>query len=291
MIRHAASRPELAGLVLAAGAGTRLRPLSDERPKPLCPVGFDALLDAAFVRVAEALGTQAGLAVNLCHGAAMIESHLAAGPWDRVRRSFEPTALGTAGAVAPLRSWLDGRGLLIVNGDTWCPAALHRFVEAWDGERIAVAVHGSPPMHGRSRVVASILPWADARTVQPVPAGLWELFWRDRLAAGSIQVAGVDGPFVDCATVADYLQANVAWLATGADEIIDGNAVHPTATVAAGAVVSRSVIGAGATVSGRLDRCVVWPGAHVGPDEELAEVVRTDSGRTFRADASVAAPR
>ena len=181
--------------------------------------------------------------------------------------------------------------MLIVNGDTWCPAALHGFVEAWDGERIAVAVHGSPPMHGRSRVVASILPWADARTVQPVPAGLWELFWRDRLAAGSIQVAGVDGPFVDCATVADYLQANLGWLATGSDGTVGGRAVHPTATVRAGAVVRRSVIGAGATVAGRIDRCVVWPGARVDPHEDLSEVVRTGSGRTFRADAPAPAPR
>lgn len=291
MNRRAALRSELAGLVLAAGAGTRLRPLSDERPKPLCPVGFDPLLDGALTRVAEALGADAGLAVNLCHGATMVDAHLAAGPWDRVHRSFEPVALGTAGAVAPLRGWLDGRGLLIVNGDTWCPAGLHGFVAAWDGERIAVAVHGSPPLHGRSPIVASILPWNDARGVQPVPAGLWERFWRDRLTADVIEVAGVAGPFVDCATVADYLQANLGWLATGSSGIAAGSAVHPTATVTAGAVVIGSVIGAGATVAGRVDRCVVWPGAQIGPDEDLSDIVRTDSGRTFKADASASAPR
>ncbi len=284
-------RPDLVGLVLAAGAGSRLRPLSEERPKPLCPVGFDVLLDGALARVAAALGPTAGLAVNLCYGAAKIEAHLAAGPWDRVHRSIEPIALGTAGAVGPLQPWLDGRGLLIVNGDTWCPAALRGFVDTWDGERVAVAVHGSPPLHGRSKIVASILPWDDARRVPPVAAGLWELFWRDRLAAHAVQVTGVAGPFVDCATVADYLQANLDWLASTSGGAAERSAVHPTATVSAGATLAQCVVGAGATVAGRVRRSVIWPGARVGPEENLTDCVRTESGRTISPAAAGRAPR
>ena len=48
-------RADLAALVLAAGAGTRLRPLTERRPKPLCPVGNLALLDLALARVFDAL--------------------------------------------------------------------------------------------------------------------------------------------------------------------------------------------------------------------------------------------
>jgi len=271
-----------------------MRPLSLLRPKPLCPVGFDTLLESALGRVAAALGPAARLAVNLCHGAEQIERFLASGRWhERVHRSVEAEALGTAGAVAPLRSWLDGRGLLIVNGDTWCPAGLDAFVEAWDGVRVAVAVSGPPPLHGRSGVVASILPWSDVREVPPRPAGLWELFWRDRLAAGELQSVGVDGPFVDCATVADYLRANLLWLAgtagTASTVGADGGLVarHDSAEIGRSARLRDVVIGAGAVVDGELTRCVVWPGARVEAGEVLADCVRTPDGQTISAGGSV----
>ena len=46
-----APRRDLVAVVLAAGAGTRLRPLTDERPKAMCPVGNVALVDHALARV------------------------------------------------------------------------------------------------------------------------------------------------------------------------------------------------------------------------------------------------
>jgi N-acetyl-alpha-D-muramate 1-phosphate uridylyltransferase len=59
-----------------------------------------------------------------------------------------------------------------------------------------------------------------------------------------------DAVAIDCGTPADYLAANLH--ASGGE----------------------SVVGAGATVLGRLERCVVWDGAYVGPGETLREVVR-----------------
>ena len=55
-------REDVAGVVLAAGAGTRLRPLTDERPKAMCPVGNVPLVDHALARVAPYAGS---LAVNV----------------------------------------------------------------------------------------------------------------------------------------------------------------------------------------------------------------------------------
>lgn len=232
------------------------------------------------------------LAVNLCHAAAMIEDHLRAGPFaDRVHRSFEPVALGTAGAVAPLRPWLDGRSVLIVNGDTWCPASLVPLVAAFvedGGRRITVAVAGPAPLHSRSRIVGSILPWSDVCRVPDSPAGLWELFWRDRLAAGELVSVGVEGAFVDCATPADYLRANLEALAATAGP--GGSLVHPAAVVTSTASVADSVIGPGAVVAGRIRRCVVWPGATVGADEDLVDCIRTDAGTTVSGVASARPP-
>ena len=61
-----------AGVVLAAGAGTRLRPLTDLRPKALCPVGGRPLVDLALDRLAAEVGGLGPqwLAVNAHHHAA-----------------------------------------------------------------------------------------------------------------------------------------------------------------------------------------------------------------------------
>lgn len=312
MTRPGRSVPELAALVLAAGAGRRLAPLSDLRPKPLCPVGNVALLDGALQRVTEALmasvragpaassetgpvGTaDLGIAVNLCNGRAQLEAHLDTSPWGQgVHRSFETIPLGTAGAVGGLRDWLDGRGLLIVNSDAWCPAPLTSLIQGWDGQRITVAVSGPGPLHARSGVVASILPWEDIVQVGPQPSGLWERFWRDRLAAGALVSVGVDAPFVDCGNPADYLRANLAAAVHGAGGEDRGGVVSlvdPSAFIGPEAVVEHSVVGAGTAIFGRIRRCVVWAGATVTAGEDLLDCVRTDAGITVRVEKQPPAP-
>ena len=262
-------------IVLAAGAGRRLAPLTDLRPKPLCPVGNRALLDLALERVAP-LG--APVAVNLHHGAATIRAHLVNGGRDDVHLSEEqPEALGTAGAVGALRGWLDGRDVVIVNADTWAPGDLTPFVTGWDRSHPSVLVHGADSFGPRVGVVASLLPWAEARRLEPVPTGLYEVVWRRCHEAGGLDAERHDGPFVDCGTPTDYLEANLA-----AAVLAGGPVIDPTATVIGdGAVVGRSVVGAGAVVEGRVEDSVVWPGARVGPDEVLMRSVRASAALTL----------
>src|SRR5262245_51261925 len=131
----------VAGVALGAGAGVRLRPLTLLRPKVLCPVGDRPLIDHAIARFhgpgsggAETAVTVADADVNVHHGRDLLESHLA-GRWPQIHISVEePEALGTAGALAALREWIDGRPVMVVNGDTWSPAPVASLLDGWDGD-------------------------------------------------------------------------------------------------------------------------------------------------------------
>jgi N-acetyl-alpha-D-muramate 1-phosphate uridylyltransferase len=234
---------ELAAVVLAAGAGTRLRPLTWLRPKALCPVDSVPLVDLALRRVE---GLTPSVAVNVHHGRQAMETHLAG----RVHVSIEePEALGTAGALGQLRDWIAGRPTLAVNVDAWHEADLHPFVAGWDRERVRVLVAG-PGFGPRAKVVASLLPWRDAEALESRPAGLYERCWAPAHEAGRLDVDVYAGPFIDCGTPARYLAANLA--ASG----------------------GRSVVGPGAVVEGTIERSVVWPGARVEAGERLDRAVR-----------------
>src|SRR5262245_63276981 len=108
----------VAGVVLAAGAGTRLWPLTLLRPKVMCPLGDRPLVDHAIDRF---VGATDAVAVNVHAGRDLLESHLEG----QVHLSFEDERpLGTAGALGHLRDWIAGRPVLVANGDTWCPQPL-----------------------------------------------------------------------------------------------------------------------------------------------------------------------
>jgi len=236
---------DLAAVVLAAGAGTRLRPLTWLRPKALCPVDNVPLVD---LTVGWARTVTKAVAVNVHHGRAAMESHLAG----RVHLSIEKLeALGTAGGVANLKAWINGRPALTLNADAWHDADLGPFVDGWDGERVRVLTTADE-FGPRAQVVASLLSWRDVEQLPTTPSGLYEVCWRPASEAGRLDVAHHDGAFFDCGTPAGYLAANMA--------SSDG----------------RSVVGRGARVDGTLDRCVVWPGAPVLSHEHLTHTIRAD---------------
>ncbi|MGH9135527.1 MAG: nucleotidyltransferase family protein, partial [Acidimicrobiales bacterium] len=223
----------VAAVVLAAGAGTRLRPLTRVRPKPLCPVGDRPLVDHARERVGAVTDS---IAVNVHHGRALMEAHLAG----RVHLSIEAReALGTAGALGLLREWIDGRPTLVVNADTWTTAELRPLLDGWDGERIRALVAGDGAFGAGSRVAGALMPWGDVKRLRAKPAGLWEVSWRAALAKGRLETVATGAPLVDCGTPGSYLAANLVW--SGGEP----------------------VVGRGAVVEGTLTRSVVWPGGVV----------------------------
>lgn len=258
----------VAALVLAAGAGNRLRPLTDHRPKPLCPVGNVTLLERTLARLADhGIAGPDDVAVNAHHHADQVVDAVRA----RAHVSVEQdVALGTAGPVANLRDWIDGRDVLVCNADAYLSGdTLEPLLAGWTGEHPRVLVNHDPDrgdFDDLRFVGMSLLPWADALGLEAVPSGLYEVVWRSALERGRLEFAHFDGTFIDCGTPAEYLAANL--------HAADGSSMVASSATVAGNVTA-SVVGAGATIVGSVTRCVVWEGAVVAADETLTDAIRT----------------
>lgn len=104
-------------LILAAGRGERMRPLTDSVPKPLLRAGGRALIEWQIERLALAGFTH--VVVNHCHLGQQIEDALGDGRrlGVRIRYSHEPQALETAGGVAQALHLLGPEPFVVVSGD------------------------------------------------------------------------------------------------------------------------------------------------------------------------------
>jgi MurNAc alpha-1-phosphate uridylyltransferase len=113
-------------MVLAAGRGERLRPLTDRLPKALIPAGGRALLDRQLDRL-EAAGVHE-VVINVSHLADRIAAHLQAHPRPglEIALSIEATALETAGGIANALARLGRAPFLLVNADVYCEIDLAR---------------------------------------------------------------------------------------------------------------------------------------------------------------------
>lgn len=104
------------GFVLAAGLGTRLKPLTALYPKPLIPFLGSSPLEIALGRHAEAGIME--VAINSHHLPEQVAALAERNPFgQKIFLSHEPVLLGTAGAYNPLRQWLGDDDLVVLNGD------------------------------------------------------------------------------------------------------------------------------------------------------------------------------
>lgn len=278
---------ELCGIVLAAGEGQRLRPLTEVVPKALCPVGNVPLLDLALARFA-GLGLHGPdrVAVNACWLGEQVRDHVTG----RAHVSVEPgpAPLGTAGGLAYLRGWIAGRPVLVGNADAYLsvagawradPAAgVAALLDGWDGDTVRLlgvpARAGDHHFGGYRFAGLSLLPWRWVAALPDGPSEAVGRIWRPAEAAGELTVVAYPGTFIDTGTPADYLAANLH--AAGGGDLVAPDAVVTGA-------LDGAVVGAGARVAGRVTRGVVWPGGHVAADEHLVDAVRFGRDRTVAA--------
>lgn len=127
--------PVRTAMVMAAGMGTRMRPLTDHRPKPLVEVGGRALIDHVLDRLVEA-GMETAV-VNVHHFADQMVAHLARRDDIRIKISDERAALlDSGGGIARARALLGEDPVLVANIDSlWTEAGeppLKTLMRMWD---------------------------------------------------------------------------------------------------------------------------------------------------------------
>lgn len=278
-------------MVLAAGLGTRLRPLTEHRAKPLVPVGDRPALAHVLDRLRAAGATR--VVVNAHHQAAQVRAFV-----EQVGASLseETELLGTAGGIARAAPLLGEGDVLVWNGDILADVDVADLVAAHRAPSQATLLVQPLPagrgpvgldVHGRVVRLRQDRFGAEAtggdflgihvlgrrlRERLPAAGGLVEDVLVPALSRGEeVRAVLFDAPWQDIGTVPTYLAANVAWLRErGIDRW-----VGPGASVDPGVVLEASVVGAGAVVtgSGFVVRSVVWPGARaVAP---LADAVIT----------------
>ncbi|MDE2495391.1 MAG: nucleotidyltransferase family protein [Alphaproteobacteria bacterium] len=126
-------------MIMAAGLGTRMRPLTNDRPKPLVVVGGKPLIDHAIDRLVAAGVTM--IVVNVHYMAEMIKNHLAGREDVDIHFSDESDGLlGTGGGVAKALANFGNESFFIHNSDTiWVEgygAALDRMMSRWNPDQM-----------------------------------------------------------------------------------------------------------------------------------------------------------
>lgn len=137
-------------MILAAGRGQRMRPLTDHHPKPLLCVGGKPLIVWHIQRLVRAGMTD--ILINTAWLGEQIPAALGDGHrfGARLRYSAESPALETAGGIAHALPFFDEQAFLVVNGDIWCdwdPVQAHRHGASLSAQHAAHLVLVDNPDH------------------------------------------------------------------------------------------------------------------------------------------------
>ena len=116
-------------ILLAAGLGTRLRPLTDTTPKCLVPINGKPLLDIWCEALLAAGATR--LLINLHYKSDEVQQHLAQSEFAKdIETVFEPALLGTAGTLVANKDFFDEQDGVLLHADNYCEADIAQIIDA-----------------------------------------------------------------------------------------------------------------------------------------------------------------
>ncbi len=295
-------------MLLAAGRGRRMEPLSSVVAKPALDVAGRPLLSAA-LRALRTAGCSRIVANLHRHPDQVRRAVAAACP--AARFSPEPELLGGAGGVAAARPLFLPGPVLAANADVWTDLELAPLVAAGADDAAVLALVEHPDRRRWSSVelapdgrIVAISPagaasgylfsgfqliGAEVLRALPSPPAEWGPVWRTLMRAGRLHGVVVQGAWREAGDPGSYRRlvadtlAGGSWVApaarVGAGATVHGSAVGPGCSVAAGAAIIDSVLTEGADVGAgaTLRRCVVAAAA-VPAGATMADVVVTPAG-------------
>jgi mannose-1-phosphate guanylyltransferase len=308
-------------MILAAGLGQRMRPLTLLRAKPALPVLNRPLIQWTLERLSRA-GVRE-VVVNLHHLPDTVVEAVRAGrpPGLRVRYSRERRILGTGGGPRAVRDLLGTEPVLLVNGDVLFDLDLRRLVARHRASGAHATLALRPNAGGYSSVVSdrrgrilsiaerptrrsgTVSMFASVHVIDPslldrLPEGASDSvrdLYVPLLAEGAhLQGVRTLGAWYDLGRPSLYRDVQLRLLRTAGRR--DGTLAGPGSRVAAGARVLRSVLGAEARVErdARVRRSVLWEGAIVERGARVRESIVTSGGivrEGERAEGVVVLPR
>ncbi|EFK07114.1 nucleotidyl transferase [delta proteobacterium NaphS2] len=286
-------------MILAAGLGTRLLPLTANRPKPLVPVGNRPIIDRTICWL-KTHGAD-DIIVNAHYHLDQMRHHLDQGrPFGlKIHISEEPEILGTGGGIQKTK-WFWGRDpFIVVNGDILTDIDLSAAYRAHlkNGNLVTLVLHDSAPFNqiriNRQKDILDINPvpqpgrlaFTGIHIISPevlenIPAGRpscilasYRLLIRDgRPIRGHV----VKNPYWrDAGTIESYIQANREAL-NGAPFLVGRNArVHDDAQLNGWAVLGDNIIverGAGIT------RSIVWENVTIKEGVQIVDSIVATPG-------------
>lgn len=229
------ARPTTA-FVLAAGLGNRMRPLTDDKPKPMVPLAGRPLIDHVLDRLAAAGITRA--VVNVHYKAEVLLAHLSSREAPRIAVSDERAELlETGGGVVKARALIGDAPFLVHNSDTvWLEhgvANLDRLIGAWDRLRMdsllllaertrsigydgagdfELAADGRVSRRQKGQATPFVFAGvsiAHPRLIEGAPAGAFSLnlLWDRAIAAGRLYGVVLDGLWMHVGTPEALVEA------------------------------------------------------------------------------------
>lgn len=299
--------------VLGAGLGTRLRPLTERRPKPLVPVCNKPLITYAFDHVIAA-GVEEIL-VNTHHFAECYDEVIEDGYYRgrRVIRRHERQLLDTGGGISNIRDLAGDEDLLVYNGDILTDLPLQRLMERHfesgcyatlalrsEGGPLQVSldedaglitdIRGALGRSGTRQCLFSGIYVVSAEMMRRIPEGepvSIVKVWLEMLRSGEGRVGGIvidEGRWWDVGTIEQYLAVHRFFHTHGYWPAYVGNGGMPP-VVAKSSEVAEGVRLVGATyldegarvcAGAELSDCVVWAGGVVEAGARLSNVVVLD---------------
>ncbi|MEM7697941.1 MAG: NDP-sugar synthase [Verrucomicrobiota bacterium] len=294
--------------LLGAGLGTRLRPLTDQSPKPLVPVRNKPLLEYAIDHLVSAFGCRRFL-VNTHHRPECYLHRYPENSYGEASLEFrhEPKLLDTAGGLDNIRDWLPpGESIAIYNGDVLSDIALR---EAWEYHLASAAVATLLLRSGGAEKRVGFDP--ETQRVVDLRGTLrpdWEIQCQftgiyfvapeflDYLVPGkiesvvfpllrAIEAGAVVSGFVEDDGVWDDL-GNPKTFLSAHQHFVKGFprygsqhcalAIDPSAKIGQDAIIDEvSAIGAGCEIGDRvhIEQSVIWPGAVVAPGLRVTQAI------------------